>query len=526
MPTEVVVAPIAEQAPKPRVGMPLRLGRAIVCIGAAFGAVLVHGYHPFAVDGAIYAPAIKKLLHPNLYPQHSQYFLFPAKDSIFAELMAISVRATHLPLPYVLLLWQIGSIALLLAVCWRLGRLCLRSEWQALYGMLLLASLLTIPVAGTSLILVDPYLTSRSLSTPAVLLAICCVLEIKLLRAGLWLAVAALVHPLMAMFGGAFAIMLYAVENRNPRMMVGIASAWFAAAMGAIWWARGETVTPAYRAAVMTRTYFFLSQWTWYEIVGLIAPLVLFAGMLLAQRKGPHAWEKAGWDTRAVPFAPGASLLTTSLLFGSFFFLLGIAVDVSAKLLPLARFQPLRAFHLLYVLLILLPMTTFVTEVTRRRRTAALVLLAVVSAGMFLIQRQTFPASTHVEWPWSHSRNNWVQAFEWVRANTPKDAVFALDGDYTNAPGEDCQGFEAWAERSSLPDVAKDGGVAALFPDIAEDWARQTAATASLGKAAGPDAQALAAAGVSWTVIRRARSVKLDCPYQNSDVAVCRLKPN
>jgi hypothetical protein len=47
-----------------------------------FFALLVHGYHPFAEDGGLYLPEVKRLLDPGLYPYdtgfvvgHLQYSL-------------------------------------------------------------------------------------------------------------------------------------------------------------------------------------------------------------------------------------------------------------------------------------------------------------------------------------------------------------------------------------------------------------------------------------------------------------------
>ncbi len=526
MASQLVAPPIVEEDIQQRSRQaPIWLKRAMLCIVVAVVALLIHGYHPFAVDASVYVPAIKKQLHPELYPHESKFFLFPAQYSVFADLIADSVRVTHLPLPYVLLGWQFASIAVLLAACWRIGRLCLDTEWRALYGMMLMASLLTIPAAGTSLMLVDPYLTSRSLCTPLILMAICCVLENKLIRALLWMAAAVLVHPLMTIFGALFAVVVYAVKERNWALLAGVAASSMAVAGSAIWWASGVQVSQAYRTAVLSRSYFFLSQWEWYEILGLVAPLAMFA-LLLWYRTTQLNRRKVEWGI------PGcddqdrnlASCLISSLLCGAFFLAIALLVNWSSRLLPLARFQPLRVFHLLYVFLILFPVTIFVTKLTRHRRSVTIAMVAVVSAGMFFVQKETFPASPHVEWPWSHPANSWVQAFDWVRANTPPDALFAIDSHYTDAAGEDCQGFEALAERSSLPDFSNDGGVAALFPDIAREWAKGTALASRVPQLADThDLQPLTEAGASWIVLQRSHAAELDCPYENGSVAVCRI---
>jgi hypothetical protein len=58
--------------------------------------------------------------------------------------------------------------------------------------------------------------------------------------------------------------------------------------------------------------------------------------------------------------------------------------------------------------------------------------------------------------PGRASANPWLQAFDWIRQNTPTDAYFALDPEYMAAPGEDYHSFRALAERSQLADNIKD----------------------------------------------------------------------
>jgi hypothetical protein len=123
-------------------------------------------------------------------------------------------------------------------------------------------------------------------------------------------------------------------------------------------------------------------------------------------------------------------------------------------------------------------------------------------------------------------RNPWAQAFLWVRDNTPKDALFALDADYINAPGEDAQCFRAIARRSALADYSKDGGEASIAPVLTADWVRDQAAQQALSSPSTTDAQRLAALrplGVTWLVLQPSAATSLDCPYANSAVKLCRL---
>ncbi len=62
--------------------------------------------------------------------------------------------------------------------------------------------------------------------------------------------------------------------------------------------------------------------------------------------------------------------------------------------------------------------------------------------------------------------NPWLQAFAWIRQNTPTDAYFALDPEYLAAPGEDYHSFRALAERSQLADAIKDTAVVTQVPEL------------------------------------------------------------
>src|SRR5437660_11137616 len=86
-------------------------------------AMLVHGFHPYVEDAEIYIPGIKSLLNPALYPQNRGFFASHARLTLFPNLIAGSIRATHIPLDWGLLLWYFFSIFLLLLAFWQLGRL-------------------------------------------------------------------------------------------------------------------------------------------------------------------------------------------------------------------------------------------------------------------------------------------------------------------------------------------------------------------------------------------------------------------
>jgi hypothetical protein len=112
----------------------------------------------------------------------------------------------------------------------------------------------------------------------------------------------------------------------------------------------------------------------------------------------------------------------------------------------------------------------------------------------------------------------------WVRDNTPVDAVFALDPDFMQLPGEDTIGFRCLAERSRLADLSKDSGAVSMFPPLAEEWLEQVQAQSPWTKLRlGGLLRLKSNYGVSWVVVQQPDGANLDCQYQNSAVLVCRI---
>jgi hypothetical protein len=154
-----------------------------------------------------------------------------------------------------------------------------------------------------------------------------------------------------------------------------------------------------------------------------------------------------------------------------------------------------------------------------------------LTAGMFYVQHQMYPSSPHLELPFTESTNSWVQAFHWIRQNTPVDALFAVDPHYETVPGEDQHGFRGLAERSVLADYEKDAGMAARVPSLAPRWLKEVTALNGWRQFRPPDFDRLNRDfGVTWLVFSRVddqfsdkQSDHFTCPYENESVKVCRL---
>jgi hypothetical protein len=473
-------------------------------------AFIVHGYHPGVEDAEIYLPGIKKALNPALYPQNDTFFASHAHLTLFPNLIAASVRLTHVPLDWAILFWQLGSIFLLLLGCWHIGRLTFPGSLARWGGVALVAALLTMPVAGTALYIMDEYLTARSLSTPAVLFMIINSVEGKLKRAFLWAIFTAAIHPLMVVFGLAYVMFFWWAQRRETSEKK-FASVPVAAAGVLLPFGFFPPVTQAYREVLNQRPYFFLLRWHWYEWLGIVAPFLLLA------------WYRSLARSRGLMRL--AQMCIALILFGLIFFSSALVITIPDRLANLAELQPMRYLHLTYVLFLVFTGGFVAQNIFKNKAWRWAVFFLPLCLGMWYAQRQLFPSSEHLELPWRTPKNEWVRAFLWIRNNTPPNALFALNPDHMALPGEDQHGFRAIAERSRLADAVKDAGAVTMFPRGAETWLQQVNAQREWQRFEQSDFERLRSRyGVSWIVLQRPSVDGLACPYHSATLFVCRLE--
>ena len=485
--------------------------------GLAIAGILIHGYHYGFDDQSVYLPAIKKTLDPNLYPFDAGFFLLQTRLGCFVDAVAASIRFTHLPVDWALLGWHFASVFLLLAGCWRIVRRCFPTPAGVRGGLLLITVLLTLPVAGTFVVVCEPYLHTRVLATGFLLFAFAGVLQ-KRLTAAIWLLLAALTHPTIAFLGfWHLTIQVWPARAENPSGTSSPASA--ALALGAVpagllaqWFAHSSD--PAWRATLSGRRYLFPSQWTWYELLGAFAPLVI---LFLYARLARHY--------RLDLLARICRRLVVS---GSIGVTAGLVVGLTPALLPLVPLEPLRTLHLIYLFMVLFTGGLCAELLPHPWKLISTALLVPLALGMFLAQRTELSASPHIELPGITPRNDWQQAFAWIRAGTPRDALFAMNPDVLRLEGENEHGFRGLAERSQLAESAKDRAVARNLPALAWEWRDEVRAQQGIEDF---DLTQLAALrmryGVTWVLLRKnaGRAVflpTLNCPYQNITLAVCR----
>jgi hypothetical protein len=152
------------------------------------------------------------------------------------------------------------------------------------------------------------------------------------------------------------------------------------------------------------------------------------------------------------------------------------------------------------------------------------IFLLVANGGMCFAQCAEFPASQHIELPGLGPSNSWLQAFAWVRKNTPTDAYFALDPQYLAMQGEDYHSFRALAERSELADAVKDSAAVTQVPELGPEWERQYTAEQGWRNFRLADFERLKREfGVNWVLIGLPQTPGLDCRWHNASLAVCAI---
>lgn len=497
-----------------RLVQPGKRRSALTIVLVALAAFVLQGYHPGAEDDGIYLSAIKKKLDMGLYPYNASFFMAQMKATIFDNFVAWVVRLTHLPVSYACLLLQILGIICLLAGCWRIAGYCFPSYRARVAGIVTVGCLLTLSVAGTAIYVSDEHLHPRLLATDAIVFAIAATQRRRGGQAVLLLLIAMLFHPIMGAFGVSFCAMYWAVDawmvRQHGKAMLeaekgvkayagGIPGAWLFA-----------PITPAWHQALGEHSYYRLARWTWYEWLGALAPPLLLGLMTQAARRAGNR--------------PLMRIAMTLTVFSTAQLAIGMAMLLPAGTERLYPLQPMRYLHLTFLLMFLLAGAAL-GEYVLRRHAARWLLVFVPLAGLNgYAQRMRYPDTRNLEMPWDKPSSDWLRAFAWVKANTPRNAVFALDPEYLTLPGDDYHSFRALAERSSLVDDLKDAAEVTQVANLAPTWLLQHQDEDGWKNWTGSNfAQLARETPVRWVLVSPREGATLECPYRNASVWVCRI---
>lgn len=480
---------------------------------------LAMGYHPGAEDDGVYLTAVKAGLNPALYPHDGEFFRVQMRASVFDNWMAAFVRATGIPLVWSELLWQAISIVGIVWACWSIVCRLFDDAPARWSGIAMLGAMLTLPVAGTALYIADQCLHPRNPATALILLAVARILAGRRWQAAPLLLVAVLLHPLMGAFGVSFCCVLMLVlaepmhrkfrtwRSRSAGSQTGVA--YRAAMLVPFGWLFARP-SPAWVNAMETRHWFRLYSWTWYEWLGVIGPLVLFFVVASAARRRGQ--------TTLARFAIAV------LIYGVLQQAFAMIVLAPRRWIVFSTLEPMRYLQLVYVFMALIGGAYLGQFVLKTRAWRWALFLIVAYGAMFGVQRHLFAASDDLELPGRAPANPWLQAFAWIRANTPQDAYFALDPRYQDATGEDYHSFRALAERSALADAIKDTSVLSKAPELVPVWKAQVDAQQGWNRFGPADfARLKREFGVDWILVRNPQSTALPCPWHNAELAVCRI---
>ncbi len=478
---------------------------------------LAMGYHPGAEDDGVYLAAVKAELHPSLYAHDGAFFRVQMSASVFDGWMADFVRETKIPLAWSELLWQAISIFGMLWACWLIACRLFKDNAARWGGVAMVSAMLTLPVAGTALYLADQYLHPRNPASALVLLAVARIMAGRRGQAVPLLCAAVVLHPIMGALGVSFCAVLALAEPLEAKVRLwrarpaaeGAPARVGAAALIPFGWLFARP-SQAWVDAMETRHWFRLYGWTWYEWLGAIGPLALFWGVARMARRRD--------DAKLESFA--RAVLIYGLLQQAF----AMVVLGPRRLIVFGTLEPMRYLQLEYVFLALIGGAFLGRHALRAKAWRWAVFLLAAYGGMFAAQRHLFAATQHLELPGRSPENPWLQAFAWIRENTPRDAYFALDPYYMAAPGEDYHSFRALAERSSLADAIKDTSVLSKAPELVPEWTRQVAAEQGWQRFGPSDFDRLKAEfGVDWILVSNAQAAGLACPWHNQALSVCRV---
>lgn len=481
---------------------------------------LVMGYHPGAEDDGVYLAAVKAAVHPGLFPHDAPFFQMQMRTSVFDTWMAYFVHATGIPVAWAELGGQLFSILLMIWACWLVLGQFFEERTARWGGIALLSAMLTIPVSGTALYIADQYLHPRNPATALILFAIARIMAGRRLHAIPLLLLAFVLHPLMGAFGVSFCFVLTLTLSEPVRQQIrswrarlipepADATAAPLAALIPFGWLF-DPPSQSYLNAIRSRHCFFLYEWTWYEWLGAIAPLAIFWFVArVARKQGQFALSR---------FA------TAVLIYGVFQQIVAMIILGPKTLIALSTLEPMRYLQLIYIFLMMLGGAYIGKYLLRSRPLNWAVFLLLTNGGMFFVQRELFASTPHIELPGAATANPWLQAFEWVRQNTPENAYFALDPRYMSAQGEDNHGFRAIAERSVLVDTVKDPAVITKEPLLGPEWEREAHAQMDWDHFQVTDFQRLKRDfGVDWVIVTSPQTEGLSCLWHNDQLFVCRI---
>src|SRR5262245_38073328 len=317
-----------------------------ILIAAALGvmAVAVHGFHYGIEDETIYLPAVKLLLNPALFPHDTELVHAQTRLTLFPPLMAGLSYITRIPLQWVFFLVYFLTTFLLVLALMRLGERLFDQPNLRHYTVLLVIPILTMPVSGTALFIMDQHLHPRNIATVMILFALTAILDQRPVAASVYLLAAFAMHPLVALYGiclvafqkwRSACVALLFLGLIGVRLVLGNAPASWSVAMSSV-------------------HYYLVTSWDWYNWIGILGPLIGFEiYSRWAHRRGLQVL---------------SALCRHLLVYGVVFLIMALAISWVPWLYRLAPLQPMRHLQLLYILFFVITGVFLAEQFARFRR--------------------------------------------------------------------------------------------------------------------------------------------------------------
>jgi hypothetical protein len=467
------------------------------------------GYRYGASDLAFYVPAALERINPALFPRDAPLIAAQARLTGFDEVIAGLARITRAPLPVMLAVLYVVTLALLAIAVWLLGSRLYRSAWATVAVMMALTLRHAISRSGTNTL--EGYFHPRQLAFSLGAFALVAFLSRRrVLVVGLLFG-AGLLHPTTALWFTVWIAVATVVEDRRSWLPLGVV----AAAGGAIGaWGliagplagRLSVMDAEWLATLSTKDYLFPLAWpadVW--LVNLAyAPLIVWlykrrvaAGVVVAGERG--------------------------LVFGCLSLLIIFAFVLpfnQARVALAVQLQTPRIFWMLdflatiYVVWGLAEGTATVPR--RARLTAIVIALASLARGSFVLFVK-FPDRRIAEL--RVPDNDWGRTMAWVRSTAP-DSGWLADPMHAVLYGTS---LRVAGERDVFVEAVKDAAIGMYERSVAIRTRDRIAAVGDFARLTPERARTLGAQyGLDYVVTEQ----PLDLPlaFQSGKLRVYRLK--
>ncbi|MEN3336603.1 MAG: hypothetical protein V7647_279 [Acidobacteriota bacterium] len=467
------------------------------------------GYRYGASDLAFYVPAALKRITPALFPRDAALIAAQAKLTGFDEVIGALARVTGAPLPPMLAVLYVVSLALLAGALWLLGSRLYRSAWTTTGLMMALTLRHAISRSGTNTL--EGYFHPRQLAFSLGVLALAGFLRQRRAVAIALIAAAALLHPTTALWFAIWigvATMVEEKETRLPLAMVAAATGLFG-----VWClvagpltGRLSVMDPEWLATLSAKDYLFPFTWpadVWLVNLGY-APLIL--------------WLYRG-RVAAGAVTPGENGLVVGCL--SLLLVFAAALPFNAMRVALAvQLQTPRIFWMLDFLATIYAvwaLAEWARAGPARARVTAIVIAAASLARGSYVMFVKFPERPVVEL--QVPANDWGRAMAWARS-TPAGSGWLADPWHAVTYGTS---LRVAGERDVFVEAVKDAAIGMYERSVAIRTRDHMAEVGDFATITAPRARALGARyELDYLVSERA----LDLPiaFQSGPLRVYRLR--